>query len=141
MDSVIRSGALATASSGYVYKAVTNIAGQGWVDSCLMSVIADVADNRSYHRTHTQGNGCTGTVKTLPAGYISVKAFGYRDGLLCGQTGWSTHGAPSYFHAIGGVLWSNPTGSQEFYTLTHGRIWNGTSYTFIGTQLSPSQNY
>lgn len=137
----ISSVALATATSGYVYKLSVNVPSYGWTDGCIKSTIADVADNKAYTRTAVNFNKCGSPVQSLPSGYLGARADGYRDGAYCGTTDYYYNSSSTYVFGVGSHLCSNPSGTQTFYTQARGRLWNGSGYSYLGSQASPNQNY
>lgn len=134
--------AFATASSGMLYMGQQYVPGVGTAYVCAQSTIADVADNRAWTRTAVaDGSGCT-PGEPVDAGYLGVKANGYRSGGYCDTTGWYFSNDDDYYQwAVGAVLCSNPGGSQTFRTSAESQVWYGSGYDYYGPLNSPTQNY
>lgn len=126
--------ALATASSGRIYKGTVN----GY-RVCTESVIRDVADNVAY--TSTWDFTSCNTPRPIPAGWIGAAAVGYRDGSYCGSTGMLYSSVYTYQFGVGSHLCSNPGGYQSFHTVASSQIWNGQFYVQFTIVTSPSQSY
>lgn len=129
--------ALATATSGRMYKGENPI--QPPNDICGEAIIRDVADNVG--NTFSSSNGtCWSPVLTNP-GVLGVRVHGYRDGVYCGSAGYVYNSSITSGIGVGSKLCSNPSGFQNFHSVSLHRVWNGSSYTSLGTVTSPSQTY
>lgn len=137
--------AAASATSGYIYKLTTGpYSGGTYARNCIKADINDVADNVGNHKTVTT-TSCSSSAYVLPAGYISARAAGYRDGAYCGSTGYAYNSGPTSAIGVGSHLCSNPSGTQIFRTVADGQTWtiiSGTwQYAYVPSVTSPNQNY
>jgi hypothetical protein len=82
---------LASAYSLRTYKLSLQIAGfSGWTDICLLSGIETGATNTGVITSYFSSTPrCAASdQRALPSGYLGVFLWGYRDGSLCGTTGF-----------------------------------------------------
>lgn len=143
---VLSSAAFATAQSGFVYELTTGPYESTYADNCVNSEIADIANNNAYVESTTNPNQCnTAYAYTMSSGYLGANADGYINGTYCGSTGYYYNSTATYLFGVGAQLCSNPSGSQTFYTVATGEIWDYYSgawqYAMTGSVTSPSQNY
>jgi hypothetical protein len=119
-------------------------AGEPTTDYCARSGIVDVA--RSYGQINAYVNGggahdCVGTANSVPSGWLGVQVSGYRDGALCSTSSfyYSTSAANNWQLYV--TLCSNPSGTQEFYSRSTIKAYDGQSYWQSTGPFSPIQNY
>lgn len=106
------------------------------------SIIADVADNKAFIQARVYSD-CVST-NLRPSGWLGALAPGYRDGYYCGQTGWHYSSSSTATFGVGGLLCSNPSGTQTFWTSAQYRYWFNDStaqYELKTNHNSPNQNY
>jgi len=93
--------ALATATSGDVYKLTTGPYGSTYVDNCLKATITTGADNIAdiYSFSDKEPSRCDGSYAySMPGGYLGIDASGYKNGAYCGSTG--------YYYNSGAYVWN-----------------------------------
>ena len=131
--------AFATASSARIDKGTHPSNGFNF---CGRSEIRDVADNVAHTYTLI-GSSCYSSGANSQSGWLGSKANGYRDGAYCGTTGYAYNSGQAWYFAVGSHLCSNPSGNQNFHTISHHRAWNvlTESYKYMGSITSPSQTY
>ena len=133
----ITSIALATATSGRIYKGENPILPPN--DICGEAIIRDVADNVG-NTFSSANNTCWSSVLTNP-GTLGVRVQGYRNGAFCGSAGYVYNGSITSGIGVGSKLCSNPSGLQNFHSVSLHRVWNGSSYNYLGSVTSPNQTY
>jgi hypothetical protein len=140
--------ALATATSGDVYKLTTGPYGSTYVDNCLKATITTGADNIAdiYSFSDKEPSRCDGSYAySMPGGYLGIDASGYKNGAYCGSTGYYYNSGPTSGIGVGSKICSNPFGLQTFYTVATGEVWDYYytywHYAYTGTVASPNQNY
>lgn len=143
---VTETTAQATASTGYIYELTTGPYGSTYIDNCVDSVIANVAQNRAYIESNTDPHRCnTSYAYNMPGGYIGANADGYINGSYCGSTGFYYNSGPASGFGVGAQLCSNPAGSQVFDTVATETIWDYVystwQYVYTNSLTSPNQNY
>lgn len=120
--------------------------------ACARSGILPYGSNQGNVRAYSNGTlGCpNNSYRTVPTGYLAVRVQGYRDGTYCGATTTHYSSQPAWNWNVTSQLCSNPSGQQEFRTVStgsayrDGSILNLTNPTvgYIGRSTeSPRQNY
>jgi hypothetical protein len=139
------SAVLANAYTPRTYVGRWTTPGHGQTDFCVLSGIETTAQNTGVSTAYVPSvNGCNGTPKAIPSGYLGVTVSGYRDGAFCGSSGYVYSNVSTDYWQIWSTQCSNPAGSQEFHTRMQGRIWtdlSGGAYVASSPLTSPSQNY
>jgi len=113
-------------------------------DYCFRAGIVDTASNRVDMQTHA--SGCSGTARNVKSGYLGGKVTGYRDGAYCEVTNALYSNTATWGWQVSSNVCSNPSGTQEFYTVGYGAIYSdgsrgGTVGYVWSWRTSPSQNY
>lgn len=145
---VFEGTALATATSGDVYKLTTGPYTGVYVDNCLKATISTGANNVAdiYSFSDKEPSRCDSSyAHTMPGGYIGADASGYRNGAYCGSTGYYTNSGPASGIGVGSKICSRPSGSHSYHTVATGEVWDyyytQWHYAYTGTVASPTQNY
>lgn len=134
---------LGTAYSIWAYRLSMDPAGaEPDTDYCVRAGIIDTVINQTGIKAfENSGDDCDGPLNNLPATWLGSNAYGYRDGSLCGTTGyWYSNVVAASWQVLDNLC-TNPAGPQEFRTKSFGRAWDGDSYRTLDPVFSPFQNY
>lgn len=143
---VLPSPVAADAFSAQVYIFTRDPVGEVSTDYCSRAGIVDVARNSSQVLAFLDDAGagnCAGSVNQVPAGWIGTKAQGYRNGVLCGTSGWYYNTDPASNWQLRITLCSNPAGNQEFSSSSWIRAYTGQGGYWENCcwPVSPRLNY
>jgi hypothetical protein len=77
--------------------------------------------------THSARDCEDSTLVVSPTDTLGINVAGFKNGLLCGSSGWSYSGAPYSFMSLGRTFcplhpWSGETATYK--TLSYGRVWH-----------------
>jgi len=106
---------------------------------CDQSGILDTA--RNYNQALSKTTSSCSTSRLLAAGYLGSEVAGYRDGSFCGFSGVSYSTTTTAGWQLWATMCSNPSGTQEFWTVGYAYGWNGSEYLLSSGTTSPKQNY
>lgn len=136
----------ADAYSAVTYRGSVNVSGYGTTRVCLKAGVGDWTGGTVFNMGMTyayDGSGglCDGP-RQLPSGWIGVTVDAYKNGGFCGTSYYHYSSSPTsgYGHYFYGLC-SNPSGTQEFYTVAWGKVYTGDHYYQPNGIVSPSQNY
>ncbi len=113
-------------------------------DYCARSGIVHEYRNYGQILAYTNGGGahdCAGSGNTMPAGWLGVMVEGYRSGAFCGQSDSYVNSSAATNWQLWDTTCTNPSGSQNFYTISLIFPYDGDSYhTHVGPQ-SPAHAF
>jgi len=136
---------LADAYSAQTYEFWLDPAGSEPVtDYCARSGIVDVARNYGQVLAYDNGGGahdCVGTVNSMPTGWIGVAVEGYRDGVYCATSQSYFNSSPASNWQLWATMCTNPSGIQNFQTVSLIFAYDGSSYRTGVGPTSPAQGY
>lgn len=135
--------ALASGWSVWTWEANVQPSGEPYTDICLQTGTVDVAKVEGNIHLYNNQWACSGTVNYVPSGWIRVSVSGYRDGNYCGNSGYYSNSSSAWGYGIRWQACSNPSGTQQFYGISYGQLYNGTGgyYGTYGGPSSPQLGY
>lgn len=137
----------ADAYSAVTYRGSVYVSGYGTTRVCLeagvgFSTVSNSVWNFGMTYAFDGSGGYCDGYRVLPAGWLGVTVDAYKNGAFCGTSYYYySSSASAAFGRYSYGLCSNPSGSQEYYTVAWGKVYTGDHYYQPNGIVSPSQNY